>query len=69
MGWRPEGWEESTPIFYKDDSCLSAYEAGADAMLEGLKSRGVFTYGYHTPDIDLHDVPERSGYWCFIPDK
>ena len=45
------------------------YEAGADALLEALRNEGVFTYGNHTPDIELDDAPEESGYWCFIPEE
>ncbi len=46
-----------------------AFEAGADAILEALKKSGVYTYGNHTPDIDLDGAPEESGYWCFIPQE
>ena len=49
--------------------CHKDFEAGADAMLDALKATGVFTYGNHTPDIDLADAPEVSGYWAFIPDE
>ena len=45
------------------------FEAGADAMLGMLRAKGKFTYGCHTPDIDLADAPEASGYWVFIPEE
>lgn len=72
--WRPDNWKNPYPepklsreaydkVFY------DIYEAGADAVLEGLKDEGVFTYGNHTPDIDLDDAPEVSGYWVFIPEE
>ena len=49
-------------------SDYAIFESGADAMLEGLKNKGVFTYGNHIPDIGLDDAPGESGYWAFIPD-
>ncbi len=58
------GWARSLTEFEKQ-----LFEAGADAMLEALKDRGVFTYGNHTPDIELDDAPEESGYWVFIPEE
>ena len=72
---RPDNWEnpynyqrcvEVCKVCDTEDVCKEAYGAGADAMLEGLKDDGVFTYGNHTPDID--DAPEVSGYWVFIPE-
>ena len=79
MSWRPENWEETTFHlgFNTPYKCASkelgvfgdGVEAGADAMLEALKKDGVFTYGHHTPDIDLGDAPEVSGYWVFTPEE
>ncbi|GAF82225.1 unnamed protein product [marine sediment metagenome] len=74
--WRPDGWNNPFPVekpIPEEFTYGSAYhhhllfEAGADATLGALKGNGIFTYGNHTPDIDLDDVPEESGYWCFIP--
>ena len=70
MSYRPEGWRKLNPC-----ECVSVkapfvdiFEAGADAMLEGLKEEGIFTYGAgHYPDIEV--PKEVSGYWCFIPDE
>lgn len=77
--WRPENWlvkqldwvgvPESYEGFCSNVKRIEDYEAGADAMLEALKEIGVFTYGNHTPDINLNDAPEVSGYWCFIPEE
>ena len=76
--YRPEDWNNpyhlrntatSLVELYNKYPEFEIYEAGADAMLEKLKDKGVFTYGHHTPDIDLSDAPEVSGYWVFIPDE
>ena len=71
---RPKDWKNPNEEYYGkcdiptvQDAEYGAYEAGADAMLVALKEEGVFTYGHHTPDIDLNDAPEVSGYWVFIP--
>ena len=75
--YRPDGFENPYKIplgsaatkveMFAEDLPL-AFEAGASAMLEGLTAEGVFTYGLHTPDIDLEDAREVSGYWVFIPE-
>ncbi len=75
--YRPKDWknpydgEGHVRLFGHDASDVAriAFNAGADAMLEKLKDSGVFAYGHHTPDIDLNDAPEVSGYWVFIPDE
>lgn len=72
MNYRPEGWKNphaDTTLNYAYNMQGLAFEAGADAMLEGLKKEGVYTYGNHTPDIELEDAPEVSGHWCFIPEE
>lgn len=77
--WRPENWLE-LPIpkasgkgfdlnAWNASIMATVYEKGAEAMLLALKDKGKFTYGNHTPDIDLDDAPEISGYWCFIPEE
>ena len=71
--WRPKNWKNPNHLkdtdgdYYNQYPEFAIYEAGADAMLEALKDGGVFTYGYHTPDIELGDAKGESGYWCFIP--
>ena len=76
MRYRPKDWknpytEENSEIAIIVESGPmpdEAFEAGADAMLEGLKEEGIFTYGAgHYPDIEV--PKEVSGYWCFIPDE
>jgi len=74
--WRPDDWEDAHSAGYEfrkrkecyGDCAFCAYEAGADTMLKALRDKGVFTYGNHTPDIELCDAPQVSGYWCFIPE-
>ena len=76
---RPEGWKNPHKLGkgilgITDPCCVrvlreNSYEAGADAYEEALKKSGVYTYGNHTPDIDLDGAPEESGYWCFIPQE
>ena len=73
--WRPKGWKtiplwsrlcDGTPI----TSTHEAFEAGADAMLEGLKK-----YQVSTPDIlywwiTIKGREERKkGYLIFISDE
>ena len=72
--WRPEDWPNPFTVEHGNlsddaDTETNIYESGADAILEALIKDGVFTYGYHTPDIDLEDAKEESGYWVFIPDE
>ena len=71
MGWRPDGWKNPIGDFIQPygDGQRWAFELGADAMLKWMRKYGVFTYGNHTPDIDINDAPEVSGYWCFIPEE
>ena len=49
------------------ETVMNIYEAGADAYEEGLKKDGIYTYGFHFPDLD--DAREVSGYWVFIPEE
>ncbi len=51
------GWEH--PVF----------ESGADEYERCLREEGVFTYGHHTPEIELSDAKEVSGYWVFIEEE
>jgi hypothetical protein len=77
MSWRPKDWhtillQEVQKIPNEGDMVIALMrysEAGADAMLEALKEDGVFTYGCHTPDINLGNAPNESGYWVFIPEE
>jgi len=62
--WRPSGW--INPYLQQDDSGnyinSRVYEAGADAMLEALKTKygGIMTE-YHVTTIDkLKDIIERA---------
>ncbi len=73
--WRPNGWlmtkveksyqdypEEFTPFY-------AGFEAGADALLDCLKSQGQYGVGadFTNPAIDLGI--ERKGWLVFIPDE
>ena len=71
--WRPEGWQNPIPVLKpipKEIPLGSAYqghllfEAGADAMLEALRAKGI-------PDAYWREntaKPEYKGVWVFIPD-
>jgi len=66
--WRPEGWENPHsnlgPGF---DLAYTAFEAGAEAMLEALKKKGALM----TPEQMKLIAPDRQypyGYLVFIPD-
>ena len=63
---RLEGW--SNPLDGKRATELNvklyeAYEAGADAMLEGLKSQA------HQDFLALHEGETCKGRWVFIPEE
>lgn len=63
MSWRPEGWKNP-----HTDLASATFEAGADAILEALKEKGVFM----TPQQMKVLAPERKypyGYLVFIPDE
>jgi hypothetical protein len=70
-GWRPEGWVNPflTPRIidnrYVDKSYHSAFEAGADAMLEALRtdSKLLFRRDRHYTDKGV-----EIGTLVFIPD-
>jgi len=75
---RPDEWVKQRNIFFETHQPKKPYyktreidyEAGADAMLEELRGKGVFTYGHHAPDIALDDAPDViSGYWVFIQEE
>ena len=66
--WRHRGWinpyiEHSIPP-NKFPARAVAYEAGADAMLENLRSNGRFH-----EDFVEKDGTERHGWVVFIPDE
>lgn len=67
--YRPKEWDSEKmhlDMLRANVDCMDGeafIEAGADAMLGALKKEGVFTYGYHTPELEFKVV---SGYWAFI---
>ena len=77
MQYRPEGWENP----YQDEpheecGCFQCgvhlgFEAGADAMLEGLKKGAMFIPGVLAGADDFMlkvGIPNNRGYLVFIPD-
>jgi len=64
---RPDGWDkilkDAMAELYASDKAI--FEAGADAMLEGLKGENTF------PDwIPVHIKESRTnGVWVFIPEE
>lgn len=59
--WRPKGWENKYPGVMN----YSAYEAGADAMLEALRKIG---NRCSTPDYSKEQHPLINVTHVFIPD-
>lgn len=76
--WRPNDWKNphnpEANIFPDEVSwtCVrrehNAFEAGADAMLEGLKKLGKHTDGT-APTLSIDVLLGQSGYLILIPDK
>ena len=79
--WRPEGWNESAEATAKqcanDPEFVNAefinvvrgmFEAGADAMLETLKKRGILLTAKELERIRI-DNPPSQGYLTLIPDE
>ena len=63
MSWRPEGWENPHGMALEFD----IFEAGADAMLKGLKEKGAWM----TPEQMRLLAPDRKyafGWLVFIPE-
>ncbi len=58
--YRPEGWNELNPCEYVSIKApfTEVFEAGADALLEGLMRQDDWVRGYYY----------GSGKWVFIPD-
>ena len=67
--WRPEGWKNPFPIEAENnpDSAYAigrrSFEAGADAMLERLKSQA------HQDWLATPAGESAKGKWVFIPDE
>lgn len=63
--WRPEGWVNPYSDYFNPPrvllSRLEVFEAGADAVLEGLKRDKETAY------IDRYNEPK--GYLVFIPEE
>ncbi len=69
--WRPKGWRNPYRIeivnssLGGDSTAFSAYEAGADAILEELRKLGVDNATY----IHGANLVSPKGKWVFIPDE
>lgn len=69
--WRPDNWEND---FGEGFAEFDAFEAGADAMYEGLLEAGVYDIIKFTDKdviIKLKTIVEntyKQGIWVFIPD-
>ena len=69
--WRPEGWRNPYPdinagfptndFIYSEYDLFDAHEAGADAIVAALRTKGTH--------YDEHDHFLYPGTWVFIPDK
>ena len=69
--WRPEGWVNPHYTGTYRDIMATAFEDGADAMLENLRKHGAHNDASDTLTGQHHYwVPTgKSGYWVFIPDE
>ena len=70
MQYRPNRWENPHSNNPDPDKVYmwtrhDDFEAGADAMLEGLKKEGVYR-----ESVWPFDAPRQktNGHWCFIPE-
>lgn len=75
--WRPENWKPDYTIKilgdtqsddlanYTDTIVISAYEAGADAMLEALERNA----DYYKAESFIKGHPGQNGWVVFIPDE
>jgi hypothetical protein len=54
--WRPENWKTPQELGKDNMAYRDAFEAGADAMLEALKSK-------------CPKIPALGGTWVFIPNE
>ena len=69
--FRPDGWENP----YEEDRFVfdrewSDFEAGADAMLEGLKANGgVYINEEDVATISVPLVGKTKGWLVFIPEE
>ena len=70
---RPEGWENPYISSEGETGLSLAYEAGADAMLEGLNKNGVSTdeIGHTISGNKLNVWVDKhlKGKWVFIPEE
>ena len=80
--YRPEGWKNDREKYLLKDIDISIgniwpviYEAGADAMLEGLKKKGAYQEkGSQVGGLLINNTPwagtcERNGWLVFIPEE
>ena len=69
---RPEGWDATKIIAERIGEVTSfttlemLIEAGADAMLEGLKKSGTYKDRYNR--LDCYGITLEMGYLVFIPE-
>ncbi len=70
MKHRPEGWEKFKKSNYFMEIDEEIFEAGADAMLEGLK-KGGYILGeslVNTKSVGWQNINPKSKWYC-IPDE
>ena len=66
MSWRPEGWDNPYPDPARNIACYDEvfhgiYEAGADAILKGLREKGLKVNNINPENMG-------KGIVVFIPD-
>ena len=72
--YRPEGFKNpysEKPFSFEDCKLQEAFEAGADAMLEGLRKQGDCSIN-ELVSLMIHHVTglaQNDGKWVFIPEE
>ena len=82
--WRPEGWgnpyrKDTTMTSTRDGAKHRVFEAGADAMLEGLKKEGTFGHLFDSSILNADggivgltgydEDSSKDGYFLFISEE
>ncbi|KKN74710.1 hypothetical protein LCGC14_0387520 [marine sediment metagenome] len=80
--YRLEGWSErwkqtvdkNTEYIRQGNASGVMFEAGADAMLEGLKKEALTPYDISKPlptdpAMFVFSIPDRAGFLVFIPEE
>jgi len=68
--YRPDGWENPYSPGEYFGGVQFAYEAGADALLEGLIKKGIRTNAFRTNGRPIYlSNPRKNGVYVFIEEE